>query len=67
MATMLEELLLKGSVLLGFFFFWAKGHDAKDVHEEMFSVYDGKCLSCKAVHNWVEEFSQEHLKVAGDA
>jgi hypothetical protein len=33
----------------------------------MFSVYDGKCLSHKAVHNWVEKFSQERSKVADDA
>jgi hypothetical protein len=26
---------------------------AKDVHKENFHVYDGKCLSRKAVHNWV--------------
>jgi hypothetical protein len=32
--------------------------DAKDIHKEMFPVYDGKCLSRKAVHNWVEKFSQ---------
>jgi hypothetical protein len=33
----------------------AKGLNAKDIHKEMFPVYGGKCLSCKAVHNWVEE------------
>jgi hypothetical protein len=26
--------------------------NAKDIHKEMFLVYSGKCLSCKAVHNW---------------
>jgi predicted DCC family thiol-disulfide oxidoreductase YuxK len=26
-----------------------------NIHKEMFHVYDGKCLSCKAVHNWVEK------------
>jgi hypothetical protein len=30
----------------------------KDIHKEMFPVYGGKCLSRKAVHNWVEKFSQ---------
>jgi hypothetical protein len=34
-------------------FLWAKGLNAKDIHKEMFPVYGGKCLSCKAVHNWV--------------
>jgi hypothetical protein len=33
----------------------------------MFSVYGGKCLSCKAVHRWVEKFSQGHSKVTDDA
>jgi hypothetical protein len=33
----------------------------------MFPVYGGKCLSCKAIHNWVEKFSQQRLKVADDA
>jgi hypothetical protein len=27
---------------------WAKRLSAKDVHKEMFPVYGGKCLSCKA-------------------
>jgi hypothetical protein len=34
-------------------FLWAKGLEAKDIHKEMFPVYGGKCLSRKAVHNWV--------------
>jgi hypothetical protein len=32
----------------------------------MFSVYGGKCLSRRAVRNWVEKFSQERSKVADD-
>jgi hypothetical protein len=32
----------------------------------MFPVYGGRCLSRKAVHNWVEKFSQGRLKVADD-
>jgi hypothetical protein len=35
-------------------FLWAKGLKAKDIHKEMFPVYDGKCLSRKAVHNWAK-------------
>jgi hypothetical protein len=31
----------------------------------MLPVYGGKCLSHKVVHNWIEKFSQGHLKVAG--
>jgi transposase len=33
----------------------------------MFPVYGGKCLPCKAVHNWVEKFSQERSKETNDA
>jgi hypothetical protein len=33
----------------------------------MFPVYDGKCLSRKAVHNWVQKFSEGRSKVADDA
>jgi hypothetical protein len=32
--------------------------------KEMFPVYGGKGLSCKAVHSWVEEFSQRRSKIA---
>jgi hypothetical protein len=34
---------------------WAKGFNKKDIHKEMYPVYSGKCLSCKAVHNWVQK------------
>jgi hypothetical protein len=44
----------------------AKGHNAKVIHKEIFPVYGGKCLSRKAVHNWVEKFSEGRLKVADD-
>jgi hypothetical protein len=43
-------------------FLWAKGHNAKGIHKEMFPVYGGNCLSCKAVHNWVKKFSQGRSK-----
>jgi hypothetical protein len=33
----------------------------------MFPVYAGKCLPRKEVRNWVEKFSEGHLKVADDA
>jgi hypothetical protein len=39
-------------------FLWTVGLNAKDIHKEMFPVGGGKCLSRKAVHNWVEKFSQ---------
>jgi hypothetical protein len=45
-------------------FLWAKELNAKYIHEEMFPFYGEKCLSRKAVHNWVEKFFRGHLKVA---
>jgi hypothetical protein len=33
----------------------------------MFPVYGRKCLSHKAVHNWVKKFSQGRSKVANNA
>jgi hypothetical protein len=30
-------------------------------------IYGGKCLMHKAVHNWIEIFSQGHMKVTDDA
>jgi hypothetical protein len=38
-------------------FLWTKGLNDKDIHKEMFPVYGGKCLSRKAVHNWVANVS----------
>jgi hypothetical protein len=32
----------------------------------MFRVYGGKCLSRKAVHSWVEKFSEGRSRIAGD-
>jgi hypothetical protein len=46
---------------------WAKGRNAKNVHKEIFPVYGLKCLSSKAVHNWVEKLSQGRSKFADDA
>jgi hypothetical protein len=45
---------------------WAKGLNAKDIHNEMFCVYSGKCLSLKAAHNLVEKFSQGPSRVPSD-
>jgi hypothetical protein len=65
-ATLLEEYATEKqhSVVR---FLWAKGLNAKDIYKEMFPVYGGKCLLHKAVHDWVDKFSQGHLKVADDA
>jgi hypothetical protein len=42
------------------------GLNAEDIHKEMFPVYDGKCLSRKAVQNWVNKFSHRRSKVVDD-
>jgi transposase len=62
----LRSVLPKGSVLL-YVFLWEKGFNAKDIHTVIFPVYGGKCLSRKAVQNWVKKFSQRRSKVADDA
>jgi hypothetical protein len=56
MATVLEACITEEqrSVVR---FLWTKGLNAKDIHKEMFPVYVGKCLSRKAVHNWVANVS----------
>jgi hypothetical protein len=48
-------------------FLWAKGLSAKDIHLEISPVYSGKCLSGKAVHSWIEKFSEGSSKVTDDA
>jgi hypothetical protein len=67
MVTVLEEYTIEEQRHVVRFSLWAKGLDAKDIHKEMFPSYSGKCLSCKVVHNWVEEFSQGRSKVTDDA
>jgi hypothetical protein len=47
-------------------FLWAKGLNVMNIYKEMFHVYGRKCLSRKAVHRWVEKFSQRRSKVADD-
>jgi hypothetical protein len=41
--------------------------NAKDIRKEMSPIYGRKCLTRKAVHNWVEKFSQGRSNVADDA
>jgi hypothetical protein len=48
-------------------FLWTEALNTKDIHKEIFSVYGGKCLSRKEIHNWVEKLSQRRLKVTSDA
>jgi hypothetical protein len=65
MVVVPEAVLLESNVLLCLFV--AKKLNAKDILKEIFPVYDGKCLSRKAVHNWDEKFSQGRSKEADDA
>jgi hypothetical protein len=66
MATVLEECTTEGQPFV-VRFLWAKELSAKDVHEEMCPVYGGKCFSRKAVHSWVDKFSQGRSKFVDDA
>jgi hypothetical protein len=52
----LRSVLPTNSILLCVFL-WTKGLNTKDTHKEMFPVYGGKCLSRKAVRNWVANVS----------
>jgi hypothetical protein len=63
----MRSILPKSSVHSCVFFLCTKGLITKDIHEEMFPVYGGKCLSRNAFHNWVETFFQGRSKVADDA
>jgi transposase len=47
-------------------FLWAKVLSTRDIHKEIFPVYDGQCLSPKAVHSWVQKFSQRRSEVTDD-
>jgi hypothetical protein len=53
MATVLEECSTEERRYSAFL--WEKGLNTNDIHKEIFPVYGGKCLSCRAVHNWVEK------------
>jgi hypothetical protein len=58
----LRSLIPKSSLLLCVFL-WAKGLNAKDIHEEMFPVYGEKCLSRKAVpHGWQNFADDEEVE-----
>jgi hypothetical protein len=48
-------------------FLWAIWLNAKDFYKGIFRAYGGKSLSRKAIHNWVEKFSQGRPNVADDA
>jgi hypothetical protein len=64
MATVLKNTTEKQHAIVRFV--WAKGLNAKYIHREIFPAYAGKCLSRKAVHNWIEKFSEGLSKVPDD-
>jgi hypothetical protein len=43
-------------------FLWVKGNLAKDIHKDMFPVYNVNCLLHKAV-NWVGKSTEGHPKL----
>jgi hypothetical protein len=47
-------------------FFAGKRTQCKDILKEIFPVYGGKCLSRKALYNWVDKFSQGRTNFADD-
>jgi hypothetical protein len=55
MATTLEDYTTEEQSSVVRFFSWAKGLNARDIHKEMFPVYGGKCLSGKALYEWIEK------------
>ena len=44
-------------------FLWANSIAAKDIHNEMLSMYGEHCLSRQAVHNWVQKFSEGRTSI----
>jgi hypothetical protein len=67
MTAVLEVYATEDQCSLARFILWAKILNSKNIAKEIFSVYGGNCLSRKAIHDWVEMFSQGRLKSADDA
>jgi hypothetical protein len=63
MATVLEEYRTEEQRAV-MPFLCAKGLNSNDIDKETFPIYGKKCLPRKAVHIWVETFSQGRSKVA---
>jgi len=43
-------------------FLWAN-LEAKDIHKELLPMYGEHCLSCQAIHNWVQKFSEGRTSI----
>jgi hypothetical protein len=54
MATVLEGCTTEDHLSV-VHFLWTKGLNTKDIHKNIFSVHGVKCLSRKAIHNWIEK------------
>jgi hypothetical protein len=54
MAIVLEECIAEEQLPV-MRFLWPKGLKVKGILKAMFPVYGGKCLSRKAVDNWVKK------------
>jgi hypothetical protein len=67
MATVFEEYTTEEHRSVVSVFLWAKELNAEDVRKETCIVYNGKCLTRKAIHSRVEKFSEGRSKVADDA
>jgi hypothetical protein len=67
MATVLEECNTEEHRYgVHFFFLWAKGFNAKDIHR-CFMFTAGSVCRIKWFTYWVKTFSHGHLKIADDA
>jgi hypothetical protein len=66
MVIVLEDLYHRRAAFC-YAFFVSKMSQCTENSLKKFPVYGGKCLSRKAVHNWVEKFSQGRSKIADDA
>jgi hypothetical protein len=55
MTTVLEECITEEQRFVVRYFSEGNRLISEDIHKEMLSVYGRKCLSRKAVHNWVEK------------
>jgi hypothetical protein len=65
MATVLEKYNTEKPCCA--FFVKKKWLNTKDIYKEIIPVCGAKCLSCEAVHNWIEKFSQERSNFADNA
>jgi hypothetical protein len=66
MATVLEECVTEDQRCMMVFSFWWKRTQCKAIHIKNIFCYGVKCLSHKAVHNWIEKFSEGLSNIADE-